>query len=34
MSTLTHAGSNLNAASVASTPGSARVDLVLVAQMV
>jgi methionine biosynthesis protein MetW len=34
MSTLTHAGSNVNAASVASTPGTARVDLVLVAQMV
>jgi SAM-dependent methyltransferase len=33
MSTLTHA-SNLNVASAASTPGSARVDLVLVAQMV
>src|SRR6516225_1933965 len=34
MSTLTHAASNLNAASVVTTPGSARVDLVLVAQMV
>src|SRR5207344_3607723 len=33
MSTLTHA-SNLNVASAAGTPGSARVDLVLVAQMV
>ena len=34
MSTLTQAGSNLSASSVAGTPGSARVDLVLVAQMV
>src|SRR5262252_8204118 len=34
MSTLTRAGSNLNASTIAGTPGSARVDLVLVAQMV